>query len=162
MFSEQEQENIINQFLDVIKAKDYIANSKLKRNSCKCNDYKKHDKYCVLNELPIPEIVASKIYGYAHRCIRCENRIEVEKKLERLVVFEGFHQYQVDKLIFSLKRRFPSYESVKNIIKNISQKKYSMLKHLFENVMYHKSTDYIENRIPSYWSKWKARDDFFF
>ena len=40
MFSEQEQEEIINQFLDFIKMTDYIANSKLKRKNCKCNDYK--------------------------------------------------------------------------------------------------------------------------
>ena len=102
--------------------KDYRTNSKLKRNNCKCNDYKKHDKYCVLNELPLPEIVASKIFGYAHRCIRCENKIKVEEELQKVVVFKGFHQYQVDKLIFSLKHTFPSYETVKNIIKNISQK----------------------------------------
>ena len=47
MFSHQEQEEIINQFLDVIKVQDYITNSKLQRKNCRCNDYKKHDKYCV-------------------------------------------------------------------------------------------------------------------
>ena len=155
-----EQEQIINQFLDVIKVKDYITNSKLERKNCKCNDYKKHHKYCVLDELPIPEIVANKIYGFAHRCIRCANNIDVEEKLERLVVFEGFYQYHPEKYIFSLKRTFPSFETVQSIIKGASQKKYKMLKELFDNVMYHRSEDYIQNRIPRYWSKWRARDDF--
>ena len=100
--------------------KDYVANSKLKRKSCKCTDYKRHDKYCVLNELPIPENVADEIYGSAHRCIRCENNIKVAERLQRVVVWEGFHQYHVDKFIFSIKRTFLSYETVKNMIKNIS------------------------------------------
>ena len=33
MFSHQEQEEIINQFLDVIKVQDYITNSKLQRKN---------------------------------------------------------------------------------------------------------------------------------
>ena len=79
MFSEQEQEEIINQFLDVIKV-NYIANSELKRKNCKCNDFKKHDRYCVLNQMPLPENILNNIYGFTYSCYDCEKRKLKQKK----------------------------------------------------------------------------------
>ena len=55
MFTQKEQDEIINDFLDVIKVRDYIRESREKRDKCKCKDCKKHERYCTLYESPLPE-----------------------------------------------------------------------------------------------------------
>ena len=57
MFTQKEQDEIINGFLDVIKVSNYIRESREKRDKCKCKDCKKHEHYCTLNEMPLPKIL---------------------------------------------------------------------------------------------------------
>ena len=90
MFSEQEQNEIIDEFLDVIKAKDYINNKRQKRRTCKCNHYKNHDRYCVLNEFSLPENILKHIYNYTYRCYDCEQDEEKEEKMVDVLTERGF------------------------------------------------------------------------
>ena len=73
MFTHKQQDEIINDFLDVIKVSDYIRESREKQDKCKCKDCKKkHERYCTLYELPLPENMINNIYGFTYRCWRCE------------------------------------------------------------------------------------------
>ena len=135
MFSEQEQEEIINQFLDVIKVQDYITNSKLVRKNCKCNDYKQHDMYCVLSEFPLPENILSNIHNFAYRCYHCDKKVKAEKVLKERIETNDLCLYNVDKLIFRVCESFPCYDIVQKIIKNITPKRHRKLERLFSQIM---------------------------
>ena len=81
-FTVKEQDEIINQFLDVIKVNDYLRESREKRERCKCKDCRKHERYCVLNEMPIPENIVNDIYGFAYKCVKCAGAKHNEEVLE--------------------------------------------------------------------------------
>ena len=147
MFSEQEQEEIINQFLDVIKVQDYITNSKLKRKNCKCNDYKKHDRYCVLNQMPLPESILNNIYGFTYRCYHCDKKVEAEEELKERIETNDLCLYNVDKLILSASESFPCYDIVQRIVPNIKQKRYKMYQELFDKMMCCSDKQEIKNWI---------------
>ena len=135
MFSEQEQEEIINQFLGFIKVTDYKPNSKLKRKNCKCNDYKKHHKYCVLNELPIPENILNNIYSFTCSCYDCEKKVKAEEILEERAEANDLFLFNVDKLFLSVSEIFPCYDIVQTIIKNITPRRHRKLEQLFNEIM---------------------------
>ena len=147
MFSEQEQEEIINEFLDVIKVQDYITNSKLKRKNCKCNDYKKHNRYCVLNQMPLPENILNNIYGFTYRCYHCDKKVEAEEELKERIETNDLCLYNVDKLILSASESFPCYDIVQKIIKNITPRRHRRLERLFRQIMNGKDNSHIETCI---------------
>ena len=136
MFNRKEQDEIINDFLDAIKVRDYIRESWEKRDTCKCRDCKKHDHYRTLYELPLPENIIKNIYGFTYRCWKCEKTIEKEEALEERLKTNDLCLYDVDKLILSLERLFPLYDTVKQVIPNITMKRYNMFKKLFNEMMY--------------------------
>ena len=136
MFTQKEQDEIINNFLDVIKVRDYIRESRGKRDKCKCRDCKKHDHYCTLYELPLPENIINNIYGFTYRCYDCEKRKDKEEELEERLEINDLCLFDVDKLILSLERIFPLYDSVKHVITNITMKRYNMFKKLFNEMMF--------------------------
>ena len=136
MFNQKEQDEIINNFLDVIKVSDYIRESKKKRDICKCKDCKKHERYCALYDLPLPENIINNIYGFAYRCWRCEKAKDKEEALEERLETNDLVLYDVDKLILSLEHIFPLYDTVKHVITNITMKRYNMFKKLFNETVY--------------------------
>ena len=89
----------------------------------------------MLNELPRPEIEANNIYSYAYNCTTCPNKKWNEEVLQERIETNDLCSYNVDKLIFRLERRFPSYESVQSIIPNTKQKRYKMFSELFSKMM---------------------------
>ena len=97
---------------------------------------KKHDRYRTLYELPLPENIINNIYGFTYRCWTCEKTIEKEEALEERLKTNDLCLYDVDKLILSLERIFPLYDSVKHVITNITMKRYNMFKKLFDAMMY--------------------------
>ena len=72
MFNQKEQDEIINNFLDVIKVSDCIRESREKRQKCRCKDCKKHERYCTLYALPLPENIITNIYGFTYQCYDCD------------------------------------------------------------------------------------------
>ena len=136
MFTQKEQDEIINNFLDVIKVRDYIRESREKRDKCKCRDCKKHDHYRTLYELPLPGNIINNIYGFTYRCWTCEKTLEKEEQLEERLETNDLCLYDVDKLILSLERLFPLYDSVQHAITNTTMKRYNMFKKLFNEMMY--------------------------
>ena len=55
--------------------------------------------------------------------------------------------YDVDKLILSLDRLFPMYDSVKHVITNITMKRYNTFKKLFDAMMYCRDKEEIQTWI---------------
>ena len=74
MFNQKEQDEIINNFLDVVKVHDYFRELKLERRNCTRKDCKKQKRYSTLYELPLPENIINNIYGFASWCRDCQNR----------------------------------------------------------------------------------------
>ena len=72
MFNQKEQDEIINNFLVVIKVSDCIRESREKRQKCRCKDCKKHERYCTLYALPLPENIITNIYGFTYQCYDCD------------------------------------------------------------------------------------------
>ena len=134
-FTTKEQDEIINQFLDVIKVNDYLRESREKRERCKCKDCRKHERYCVLNELPIPENIIKNIYGFAYRCVTCEKAKRIEEVLDEQLETNVLQFCNVDNLLLSLERLFPSYETAKMHIKNISESRYKKFVRLYKERM---------------------------
>ena len=147
MFNQNEQDEIINDFLDVIKVRDYIRESREKRDKCKCKDCNKHDRYCTLYELPLPENFINNIYGFTYRCWTCEKTIEKEEQLEERLETNDLCLHDVEKLILSLERLFPLYDTVKQVIPNIAMKRYNMFKKLFAAMMYCRDKEEIKTWI---------------
>ena len=125
MFNQKEQDEITNNFLDVVKVHDYFRELKEERRNCKCKDCKKHERYSTLYELPLPENIINNIYGFAYFCRYCHKRQFNEELIEGIIRRDRLHEYDVDRLIFSSKHDFPIYDRVKKIyedwmtIKNI-------------------------------------------
>ena len=71
MFNQKEQDEIINNFLDVVKVRDYFRELKEERRNCKCKNCKKHERYSTLYELPLPEKIIN-IYGFVYFCRDCQ------------------------------------------------------------------------------------------
>ena len=134
-FTAKEQDEIINQFLDVIKVNDYIKESREKRKRCKCKDCRKHERYCVLNEMPLPEHIINNIYGFVYTCYDCEKRVEAEKELEDTLETNSLCLFNVDKLIFSVSDNFPVYTLAKKVIYNITESRYKKFLGLFKERM---------------------------
>ena len=147
MFNRKEQDEIINDFLDVIKVRDYIRESREKRDKCKCQDCKKHQHYCTLYELPLPENIIKNIYGFTYRCWTCKKTIEKEKELEERLETNDLCLYDVDKLILKLDRLFPMYDSIKHVITNITTKRYNKFKELFDKIMCCRDKEHIKMLI---------------
>ena len=147
MFSEQEQEEIINQFLDVIKVQDYITNSKLQRKKGKCNDYKQHDMYCVLSELPLPENILSNIHNFTYSCCHCDKKEKAKEEQKERIETNDLFLYNVDKLFLSASESFPCYDIVQKIIKNITPKRHRKFERLFSQIMDCKDNNEIKTYI---------------
>ena len=156
MFNQKEQDEIINDFLDVIKVRDYIRESKEKRDKCKCKDCRKHDRYCTLYELPLPENIINNIYGFTYRCWTCEKTKEKEEELEERLETNDLCLYDVHKLILSLERLFPMYDSVKHVITHITVKRYNTFKKLFDAMMFCRDKEEIKTWIQ-YKMKYNAK-----
>ena len=145
MFSEQEQNEIIDEFLDVIKAKDYINNKRQKRRTCKCNLYKNHDRYCVLNEFSLPENILKHIYNFTYRCYDCEQDEEKEEKMVDVLTERGFWRFNMEKMILQIEHTFPCYDIVKTIIPGIKSRRYNKLQRIFDEIMPCKDKGEIKN-----------------
>ena len=134
-FTVKEQDEIINQFLDVIKVNDYLRESREKRERCKCKDCRKHERYCVLNEMPIPENIINNIYGFVYTCYDCEKQLKTEEDLEETLETNTLCLFNVDKLLFRVSDSFPVYDLVKKVIYNITERRYRKLTRLYNERM---------------------------
>ena len=85
MFNQKEQDEIMNNFLDVVKVRDYFRELKEERRNCKCKDCKKHERYCALYELPLSENNINNIHGVAYRCRDCQKRRFNEERIEGII-----------------------------------------------------------------------------
>ena len=136
MFNQKEQDEIINNLLDVVKVHDYFRELKEERRNCKCKDCKKHERYSTLYELPLPENIINNIYGFAYFCRDCQKRQFKEEMIQGIIRRNILHEYDVDRLIFSTKHDFPIYDRVKNnLFKNLSKKRYTTFKWIYEDWM---------------------------
>ena len=136
MFNQKEQDEILNNFLDVVKVHDYFRELKEGRRNCKCKDCKKHERYSTLYELPLPENILNNVYGFAYLCRDCQQRQFNEEKIEGIIRRNMLHEYDVDRLIFSIKHNFPNYDWVKNsLFKKLSKRRYTSLRWIYEDWM---------------------------
>ena len=84
-FTDVEQEEIINEFLDIIKLKDYKLEVTNEKNCCcKCKDYKEHKNYCVINEFQLPDEISSHIFSYTYQCIACKEKSHTVRRIDEL------------------------------------------------------------------------------
>ena len=81
MFNKKEQDEIINNFLDAVKVRDYFRELNEARRNCKCRDCKKHEHDSTLYELSLPENIID-IYSVAYSCRACQKRQFNEEKRE--------------------------------------------------------------------------------
>ena len=81
MFSEIEKEEIIEEFLDIIKLKDYKLELINEKKCCNCKNYKKHKDYYVLDKFQLPDNITNNVYTYAYKCNKC-NRYDM--KIEQI------------------------------------------------------------------------------
>ena len=88
MFSEIEQEEIIDEFLDINKLKDYKLELINEKKCCNCKDYKKHKDYCVLDKFESPDNIMNNIYTYAHRCTKCNRYDMIVENIDNLYTIE--------------------------------------------------------------------------
>ena len=150
MFNQKEQDEIANQFLDVVKTHAYFRELKEERRNCKCKDCKKHKSYSTLYELPLPENIVNSIYGFAYFCRACQKRQHNEEIIEGIIRRNTLHEYDVDRLIFSIKHSFPIYDRVKNsLFKRLSQRRYTRLRWIYEDWMVIKNID-IRRKISDF------------
>ena len=97
---------------------------------------KKHERYSTLYELSLPENIIHNIYGFAYFCRACQKRQFKEERIEGIIRRNILHEYDVDKLLFSTKHDFPIYDRVKNnLFKNLSTKRYTTFKWIYEDWM---------------------------
>ena len=128
MFNKKEQDEIISNFLDVVKVGDYFRELKEERRNCKCKNCKKHERYSTLYELPLPENIIN-IYGFAYWCRACQKRQFNEELIDGIIRRNILHEYDVDRLIFSIEHNFPNYDWVKNsLFKKLSKRRYTSLR----------------------------------
>ena len=136
MFNQKEQDEIRNNFLDAVKVGDYLRELKEERRNCKCKDCKKHERYSTLYELSLPENIINNIYGFAYFCRNCEKRQFDEEKIEGIIRRNILHVYDVDRLIFSIKHDFPTYDRLKNcLFKTLSMKRYNRFRWVYADWM---------------------------
>ena len=102
--------------------------------------------------MPLPENIIHNIYGFAYRCWTCERIIEKQQELEERFETNDLCLYDVDKLILSLERLFPMYDSVKHVITNIAMKIYNMFKKLFNEMMFCRDKEGINT-----WTQYKMK-----
>ena len=142
MLNQKEQDEITNNFLDVVKVHDYFRELKEERRNCKCKDCKKHERYSTLYELSLPENIINNIYGFAYFCRSCQKRQFKKERIEGIIRRNILHEYDVDRLIFSIKHDFPIYDRVKNdLFKKLSKRRYTVFKWIYENWMDIKNVD---------------------
>ena len=142
MFNQKEQDEIIHNFLDVVKVGDYFRELKEERRNCKCKDCKKHARYSTLYELSLPENIINNIYGFAYFCRNCQKRKFNEEVIEGIIRRKILHEYDVDRLIFSIKHNFPIYDRVKNsLFKKLSKRRYESFRWIYEDWMVIKNID---------------------
>ena len=108
--------------MDVVKVHDYFRELKEERRNCKCKDCKKHERYSTLYELSLPENIINNIYGFAYFCRSCQKRQFKKERIEGIIRGNILHEYDVDRLIFSIKHDFPIYDRVKMICSRNCQK----------------------------------------
>ena len=100
-------------------------------------------------ELPLPETIVNNIHGFTFRCHTCERIIHKEEALEEQLEANDLCLYDVDKLILSLERMFPSYDTVKHVIANITMKRYIVFENLSEEMMCCRDKEEIKTWILS-------------
>ena len=123
MFNQKEQDEITNNFLDVVKAHDYFRELKEERRNCKCKDCKKRERYSTLHELSLPENIINNIYGFAYFCRDCQKRQFKEERIQRIIRRNILHEYDVDRLISQLNMTFPFMTGLKIVCSRICPKK---------------------------------------
>ena len=136
MFNQKEQDELINNFLNVVKVHDYFRELKEERRNCKCKDCEKHKRYSTLYEPPLPENIIHNIYSFAYFCRDCQKRQFNEERIEGILRRSILHVYDVDRLIFSIKHNFPNYDWIKNgLFKKLSKRRYTILRWICEDWM---------------------------
>ena len=104
MFSEIEQEMIIDGFLDVLKVKEYKTKLTQQNYSCDtCHNPKNHKDYWIINKLPLPENIISTIYRHTYECVNCKNRHLKMQKINSLdtITDEYIHRCTVIDMLVS-------------------------------------------------------------
>ena len=150
MFNQKEQDEITNNFLDVVKVGDYFRELKEERRNCKCKDCKKHERYSTPYELSLPENIITNINGFACFCRACQKRQFNEEAIKGIIRRNILHEYDVDRLISSIKHNFPYYDWVKNsLFKKLSKRRYSTFKMIYEDWMIIKNID-IHSKINDF------------
>ena len=98
-FTDVEQEEIINEFLDIIKLKDYKLEVTNEKNCCcKCKDYKEHKNYCVINEFQLPDEISSQIFSYTYQCIACKEKSHTVRRIDELDTTTNPYRRECNKL----------------------------------------------------------------
>ena len=98
-FTDVEQEEIINEFLDIINLKDYKVEVTNEKQCCsRCKDYKEHKNYCVIDELKLPDVILSQIFSYTYQCVACKEKSRTVKKIDELQTITNPYRREANKL----------------------------------------------------------------
>ena len=93
MFSEIEQEEIIEEFLDIITIKDYKLELINEKKCCNCKDYKKHKDYCILDKFKLPDNINNNIYTYAYKCNKCNRYDRIIERIDNLYTIDPEYSF---------------------------------------------------------------------
>ena len=97
--------------------------------------------------MPLPENSINHIYGFACFCRDCQKRQFNEELIEGILRGNILNEYDVDRLIFSIKHNFPNYDWVKNsLFKKLSKRSYETFRWIYEDWMIMKNMKNINMR----------------
>ena len=81
-FTEIEQEEIINKFLDMVLINNTKKELKNKCDCCKCKNYKNHNRYKEIGRIELPINMLNIIYNSTYKCIFCQEREKTIRHIE--------------------------------------------------------------------------------
>ena len=126
MFGDYEQEEIINEFLDIIKLKDYKLELINEKKCCNCKDYNKHKDYCVLDKFQLPDNIMNNIYTYAHKRNNCNRYDMIIENIDNLYTIDP--EYSFSCKVLDLLCSENNHTVRKTETKNFVPVKYAMTK----------------------------------
>ena len=126
-FTEIEQENIINEFLNTVKLKDFKLKLTDEKTRCKCKCYKVHKNYSVLDKFQLPDNVISNIYTYAYNCHKCKNKTDTIERIDNLHTIDNEFKSEYEKLNLLVSEHYDKLKEVKS--KNWVPVKQAMMKY---------------------------------
>ena len=151
-FTEKEQEEIINKFLDIVLVNDTQQELKNKCDACKWKNYLNHNRYRDIRHINLPNNILNHIYKFTYKCIFCQRREEPIHEIEYVQnhVVEFLNNANIKNWLFVIQCKFPD----KSSLPKMSKQRYNLMKHIYVfHLQYYKGQSTTELNIKELFRK---------